>query len=347
MSQLSIYKLIKEQKNNFDILKLNQNKKFISKCIPLLPEEILYIINQSSFITFNNSHSLILNFYNFCVKIIFFRSECNYSEKNPNSEIEIMKKLLRFIVERKTPHINISFIYSYCNNFVKYIKKINLKSYLKINREIDKNQLEDKGLIIISDWYEHQNLTNYLRKNILNELEWKLILFKIIFTLSVIQDCYPNFRHNDLNANNILIKKTENKNNNIYKYGDNIYTIPDVGYELYINDFEYSNISNDVINKEIYSEMSNEYGIRNNQNRYYDIHYFLNSIYHLYRLPSSVNNFIKKYIPEKYLAEDNKNIIQYRLIKDEEIILPNILLKDKLFSEFININIIGDKYNFN
>ena len=258
-------------------------------------------------------------------------------------------KLTKFISSNNTPHINIPLIYSYCNNFSKYIKNINLLSHKRLNNKINSNILKDKGLFIISDWYNYGNLSSYSIKNIINELEWKIIIFKIIFTLVIIQDKYPSFRHNDLNINNILIKKS-NICKSIYNYNNTIYTIPNVGYDIYINDFEYSNICDIIINNEIkFERMSREYGIRNKQNKYYDIHYFLNSLFFSHKLSENIKNFIKKYIPLEYLNENNKNVVKFRLIPDIEYTIPSTILKDDFFLEFITETCIlsKNKYNFN
>ena len=38
---------------------------------------------------------------------------------------------------------------------------------------------------------------------------WRVIFFQIISVLAVIHKKYPNFRHNDLKANNILLQKID------------------------------------------------------------------------------------------------------------------------------------------
>ena len=52
-------------------------------------------------------------------------------------------------------------------------------------------------------------ILEYIRKNkdTLTVKEWRVIFFQILSALSVIQNKYPGFRHNDLKANNILIQK--------------------------------------------------------------------------------------------------------------------------------------------
>ena len=77
-------------------------------------------------------------------------------------------------------------------------------------------------------------------------MHWKVIVFQLLSVLSVIQNRYPSFRHNDLKANNVLIELTrldyENinyTNRIIYNIGNKKYKIPDIGINIKLWDFDF------------------------------------------------------------------------------------------------------------
>jgi len=96
----------------------------------------------------------------------------------------------------------------------KYDSLILNKNYISIN--ITENYFNN--MITFDQYLDEQIKNNSLDINII-----KKILFKILYNLNIIQDKYPNFRHNNLLLNNIKIQflndnilNDNNNNENIY-----------------------------------------------------------------------------------------------------------------------------------
>ena len=107
MNKLGIYSYISIQDKKKKQINNNRNNLYIIKYIPLIIDDFIHIFNNSKFISFNNNHSLVVKYNNYCIKIILFDSRINYSINYPYSEIEIIQKLLRLVTLNKTPHLNI------------------------------------------------------------------------------------------------------------------------------------------------------------------------------------------------------------------------------------------------
>jgi hypothetical protein len=182
-----------------------------------------------------------------------------------------------------------------------------------------------------------------------------------------VQSKYPEFRHNDFKANNILISKTEMCNKRLlYKVNGKEYLLPSIGYCTYIWDFDFACIPDVVENSKVYQQWTNEMNITSKQNRYYDVHYFFCTL--IYKgflpelmsdpvVPQDVKNFINYVIPEKYrptnqtCQEITKKILQDKnLSHDFKNNLKNAMEKyspkELTYKEFCN-KIINDEYMHN
>lgn len=155
------------------------------------------------------------------------------------------------------------------------------------------------------------------------------ILFQFIFTLTIIQDKYPNFIHNDMFLRNILAVKEydyEHTDYVEYNYKSKKYYLPANGIYIKINDFGFSlNITkqNSSIEKKIKSHITDGFELVNNKR---DIYTFL---FDLYDGPNLG-------------AESVKTLIHNNITKVTRNIFLGTLKKE--LGEFINYKII-DKIN--
>jgi hypothetical protein len=338
------------------------------------------IIDKLEYVFCSNGDNIIFKYNNFCVKMVVFGLHSSLE----TAEMKILNILTRLVVSNRTPHILLPLLYGYSKiSLSNLIKDIDTDDNLiDIKKDIKKGLIASKKLLIITEWCDSKDLNSYINdkignpkqdklKNDLNQekekynnvskntidenntytycsltvLEWKIILFKIIYTLSVILTHYPSFRHNDLSSKNILVNKSECRINKHYKFDYLLYEIPPSDIEIFLWDFEYSNIKDLVNNRLIVDDlknMKNEYGIRIERNQYYDIHYFLNSLYCLKILPKEIENFILRNVDRKHLGRDIPyNTNNYRLLQNVEYNTPKKMLKDALFREFIVEDKIG------
>ena len=304
----------------------------------------------------NNSKSL-----NFAVKIVAYPKKENYGSVNDirrpeNAELMMLKVLSYFVVNNQTPHLilPIGTFNTSIKPFLSLQKSgiVENKKFSQFIKRYKKDELYNNVSVLISEWANGGDFLEYIRKNHtkITLKEWRTFLFQIISALAVIQSKYPGFRHNDLKANNILLQNIEsrNKNNKFkYKINGNIYIIPNIGIQIKIWDFDFACISDIVENKKVNAEWTNKININNKKNRYYDIHYFLNTLsrkgffpdlFDSEFVPQEIKDFINRIVPEKY--KDGEHVAERgRLLADDEFIIPDDILKyDKLFDKFRPVN---------
>lgn len=112
------------------------------------------------------------------------------------------------------------------------------------------------------------------------------VLYKVFINLKKIHDKHPNFRHNDLHTDNVLV-------------GDN-------GPLLY--DFGYANWHGNPI---FDAALKRDYGIYPGNHKMYDFHFFANSVYS--DLPQLYKNKVKSVFPSEYLGDTSAFIKNGRL----------------------------------
>ena len=297
--------------------------------------------------------------YEYAVKVVAYpikdRYGSMYDTRRPeNAEIMMIKLLSYFIVKKKTPHIvlPIGTFDTNINNFTSliedgYVDKDNEKYKDFIARYKNGEYYNDVS-ILISEWANRGDLSDFIKKNYkkFTPLHWKSIFFQLISTLAVIQSKYPTFRHNDLKPNNVLITKTAcDVLNYSYVVNGDSYRVRDIGYQIKIWDFDFACIPGLVDNKKVMisNKWSRGINVGITQNRYYDIHYFFNTLIKkgffpelMYDpcVPQEVRDFVNSIVPLEYQRGDcvSKG---GRILHNMEYVLPvDILRTNPYFEEF-------------
>jgi hypothetical protein len=117
----------------------------------------------------------------------------------------------------------------------------------------------------------HHNLIQIIRR----------IIFQIIFTLTIIQESYPDFIHNDLFLRNILAINDNSYDPDDYvqyNYKNKSYYLPANGIYVKINDFGFSLniVKNSTVVDEINNNINSNFELKNTKR---DIYTFLNDLY--------------------------------------------------------------------
>lgn len=175
---------------------------------------------------------------------------------------------------------------------------------------------------------------------------------------------YPSFRHNDLKANNILIQSmsynTEEDKKKTFKYKVSkcSYVVPNIGYHIKIWDFDFACIPGTVDNEKCKKKWANLINVTTNQNRYYDIHFFFNTLVRNEgflpeilidsKVPLELKEFINRILPLKFREDAEHKIVHERgriLINKEYTFPDKILKEDPFFEEFRVKRNIENKYS--
>jgi hypothetical protein len=298
--------------------------------------------------------------FEFAVKVVAYPKKERYGNINDirrpeNAELMMLKLLSYFIVNRQTPHLVIPFgtFNTNIDTFVNLLKNDKIEDrndrYKEFVDRYDNGDFSSTVSILISEWANKGDLLDFFRNNYkaFTLAHWKVFFFQLLSTLAIVQSKYPAFRHNDMKANNILVQKISIKKD-YYRYlvVGNKYKVPNIGYHIKLWDFDFACIPGIVDNIKVESKWTKKINVTPEQNRYYDIHYFFNTLIrkgffpqiltdsHVHR---EVKEFIDRVIPKKF--REGENIHEKgRILINEEYLTPNEILKNDPFFEEFRIN---------
>lgn len=302
----------------------------------------------------------------YAVKVVAYPKREKYKSMHDirrpeNAELAMIKLLSYFVINRRTPHIVLPMT-TFNTSIRPFVNLVNEgkidkndKKYNEFVENYKKNKYYNSVSILISEWANKGDLLDFMKKNYkkFSIKIWKVLFFQIISVLAVIQSKFPSFRHNDLKANNVLIHKIsnllENSNKRMttrYVINKCIYNVPNIGYQIKLWDFDFSAIPGIIDNYKVNDKWTDEINIKPIQNRYYDIHYFFNTLIKKWffidlindnHVPNKIKNFINRIIPQSY--QKGKYVSQRaRILINDEYTTPDYILKnDPLFDNFRKI----------
>ncbi len=335
-------------------------KKYIdfNKAIKDLGGKLLYIKSGSTGHTFKGVYPPPNeeNKQNYAVKVVAYPRKENYGDmfsvKRPeNAELLMIRLLSNFVKNKQTPHLvlPITTFNTSIKPFISLPKDniVNNKKYDAFIKRYKKGEYYENVSILISEWANSGDLLDYIKKNYktMDVKHWRSILFQILSVLAIIQNKYPGFRHNDMKANNILVHKIpSDKSNKKFKYKINgqVYLVSNIGIQIKLWDFDFACIPGIVDNSKVEADWTDKINIKPEQNRYYDIHYFINTFtkkgffpefWTDDAIPVRIREFFRRVVPEKYEKEGTEFVSERgRILINKEYMTPDYILKnDPLF----------------
>jgi len=350
-----------EYPTNTDDIRELLPKKYIDfgKAINELGGRLLYIKSGSTGHTFKGVFPPPENETkkSYAVKIVAYPKKENYGDmyniKRPeNTELLMIKLLSYFVINKQTPHIvlPITTFNTSIKPFLNLTKSniVNNKKFDQFIEKYENGEYYQNVSILVSEWANGGDLLDYVRTNYkkMTVTDWKVILFQILSVLAIIQNKYPGFRHNDMKANNILIHTMDddddddNDKNYLYKINNQTYIVNNIKVQIKLWDFDFACIPNIVDNSKVSADWTSKINVNPEQNRYYDIHYFLNTFTRKGffpeflsepEIPNKVKEFVKRVVPTKY--ESGKYVSERGrvLVKDEYLTPDEILKNDPFF----------------
>lgn len=154
-----------------------------------------------------------------------------------------------------------------------------------------------------------------------SKIQMASIITQVLYTLYIINEKIPSFRHHDLHQNNILIVKDDKKDLTI-KISGKDYQFNNGGVKAVIIDFGMATVAG-VKNPKINEGGLRYAGINQTSKSIYDAHFFLNSVYlsapglkqqiknlKIKESITRVERFIEKHFDKKFLVAGPTNLIQ-------------------------------------
>jgi hypothetical protein len=265
----------------------------------------------------------------------------------------MIKLLSYFIVKKQTPHIvlPIGTFNTSISTFIKLLDDDKIdddkkEKYEQFVKRYKNNEYHDNVSILISEWANRGDFLDFVRNyyKYFKLKHWKTFFFQIISVLAIIQSKYPSFRHNDMKANNILVQKITDEHTYFkYKVVGQSYKVPNIGYQIKLWDFDFACIPKILPNKKVdlCAKWTMDINIRPVENKYYDVHYFFNTlikkgfcpeIMTSEKVPEEVKDFIKRIIPTKYRKMDTEYVHKKgRILVNDEFTTPDEILKNDIF----------------
>lgn len=294
---------------------------------------------------------------NYAVKVVAYPKREKYGDMNDirrpeNAEIMMIRLLSYFVIKKQTPHIVLPIgtfntsIKPFGNLIENNVVDKDNKKYNEFVKKYGEDYYHDHVSILISEWANRGDLLDFIRKNYkeFQPIHWKVFFFQVISVLAVIQSKFPGFRHNDLKANNILVHKVKQRGT-LFSYTVNRskYIVPSIGYQIKLWDFDFACIPGIVENSKVSAEWTDKINVKPVQNRYYDIHYFFNTLIKKGffpqfmeedMIPQEAKDFVNRIVPDKF-KQGKYTSERGRIMIDLEYKIPDdILKKDPYFEEF-------------
>jgi hypothetical protein len=144
--------------------------------------------------------------------------------------------------------------------------------------------------------------TEFIPGGTLKKYTGKSIVRLALRSIRILKEMYtkhPNFRHNDLHIDNIMIKNDE----------------------PIIYDFELSNFNGNPLFTE---DLKVRYGIYPGNNKMYDVHFLLNSLCSEPRFSKVIRDKVGHLFPDGYLVAKSKYVNEWRLKYNVQHKLPTI-----------------------
>jgi len=244
-------------KNNFQIIPIDINK--------LIPSDVELDIE--------NSKDYLNELMKYTFQYLFTINNDIYFKIYNNNQSALLK------ISSKKNSLNdnaISYILSYLvlidNPSNILLPIVNFKSNCKDLKEmlLKNNQLEfyEKNKNKVIDFkirecfYNLMTLRMYMNDNTIN---YKYVLFYIIYSLIKIKETYKYFSHNNLNLDNIFVyinDKYDNEKTKIINYNNLLFYIPEEPIDIKITNFENSQILNSSQNL---FDVNNDFELRKDE----------------------------------------------------------------------------------
>ena len=250
----------------------------------------------------------------------FIKISKDYDYLNIKHPVNVEKTFIKYLSDKllKTkicPHLILYYGDFDCKaDKIFSIKEFNQYDKDSWEKDISENLIyEQIKTLLIEE--TNTDLFKLLESENVTKKELLILLFQLFYTMVTVQYYLPNFRHNDLKTNNILISRFPKIEGSYYKYtifGMDFY-IPNIGIRLKLWDFDFS-VCDTIKNLKIEDEWTSNFGATEDTNPIYDIHTFMNM-----SLNSIKNADIKEIFNNNLTTKDPKIVSNATKVSNESV----------------------------
>ena len=257
----------------------------------------------------------------------------------PNIEAHIMLKIRRLIIKNMLP--NVCLLYKYCvlSRWRVIDEGLPLAALEEWRRWwVQKPPLcRDSAVVMIVEHCRGGSLRQIAKSRALSLEEWKSLIWQLLYTLTVLNDEFPGFKHNDLHLGNVLIQQITPGGYWQYTYKDQSFYVPNFGMSLRLFDFDWSSAA-DFPNAKVHKSLHRRDVPSASGPNVFDVHYILNIIYSYKGVPEALCKWILKVYGKQGVKHTSNICLNRRLLKDmrdlERFPTPWKLMHDGFFNSF-------------
>ena len=319
--------------SNINIDNININDIKISICdkeyYDIIKNDILNA--KYKFISYNDNYILLKRYsdnLSLNAKISFYeKDDINNIKVSVNNDSLYSYLLSNLVLLNKTPHILLPII-----NFDILFENVYSIIPDEIIKVINKKYINNNLICCIQlreCYFKTYNLKEYLDLQN-NCVKIKPLLFQIIYTLAIINNEYPHFKHNNISFKSIFLYIKKNQEKTIYKgFKNDNFILDDNDYDIKLTNFEKVSFNNNNNNdlQILFTELSNykfcddetSIFIKKKYNNYIDMLYddYFNNYNHNNNNNNNNNNNQYKGITYGNIISSNKKLSND--IKNEKI----------------------------
>lgn len=224
-------------------------------------------------------------------------------------ETKIMRELNNVLLKKYTPHITMYFHDMDAPNNSSALTKFPIKRFHKY--------IYPSSNVLFTEFVSGGSLESHLKRKEMTVLQWKTLIFGVIWTLHVLQSEYK-LMHNDCHFGNILVDIYKYNSNDVFEYRlgkKDLFVVPCTGILPKLWDFEFSKCFSRT------DLAFNQFGHTAKRfNAVSDVHYFLTTLLELDNLPSEIRIFIMSLYPSDLinLGNDEDSMSEYASDDDSD-----------------------------
>lgn len=258
----------------------------------------------------------------------------NWNTSPAATEFKIQKHVFDK-VKRETPHIVEPYAQFTCSQDEAFVNW----SYEHLQSSVREtmaggriNILDGSERLVITyfEFYNGGDMFNWLRRHkSLSEKNLKSMVFAVLWTMKVIYEKVPSFRHNDIHLGNIFVRTEGIPTTGTTKYGK--FEVPNNGIFVGLGDFGWADSENNP-NPRVNSGLYKNQGVTRNKSISQDLHFFLNSLWHTLSMwPSTSDKFkkTKDFVKEALNGDELiTNRLNNPLIKNMRLLNSTVKIKE-------------------